>query len=148
MDMVLCRIYRKAVSWKSMEQRAKPNHAQKENPVFSAGDEYEDSPSNSFTVNGSFQLSNEMPETGFSSVHYDNQEGECSSDLSKRNDECNLFDFLEPIMCCEETMVLRTPKACKPPPLELPTLSMDSLFSSPSANNLSAWTPYALLSNP
>jgi len=88
-----------------------------------------------------------MRETGGSSLHYQKQEGVCSSDLSKTNDEDSLFECLERIMFCEET------KACEPPRLELPTLSMDCLFGheaipSPWADNINAWTPYALLSTP
>ena len=136
--MVLCRIYRKAVTQKSMEQRAKPiDNGEEESVVLS--DEYEEKV-HSLTFNVSCQ-SNPMTEAKFSSLNYLDHEGVCSS-LSKTKDESSIFDCLEPIMFLEETMVSKTPKSCKPPQLEVPNLSMDFWFSQPIE------TPYALLSTP
>eukprot|EP00253_Pinus_taeda_P032055 PITA_32055 len=147
MDMVLCRIYRKTASQKSLEQPAKPNHVEKEDPAFSGRDKYEENLSNSFTLNGSYQLQNATGETGACSLHSQNQETECSSYLSNASDEDSLFECLEPVMFCDVT------KACKQQQLELPTLPLDWLFnheaiSSPWADNINAWTPYGLLSTP
>eukprot|EP00253_Pinus_taeda_P021461 PITA_21461 len=142
-DMVLCRIYRKAASRKSMEQQpTKP----KEDPSFLAGDKYEEKIPNSFTLNGSGQLSSATRETGASSLQSRNEEAVCSSDLSKANDEDSLFEFLEPVMLGEET------KSCKQQHFELPTLPLDCLFNHetiPSTwpNNINAWSPYDLLSS-
>jgi hypothetical protein len=136
-DMVLCRIYKKAVTKKSMEERAKPIDVGKEEPGVSS-DEYEQS-FHSPALNVSCQSI--LPEAKVSSSHYLDHEGVCSS-LINTNDDSSLFDCLEPIMFCEESMVLKTPKSCKPPQLEVPNLSMDFWFSQPIE------TPYALLSTP
>eukprot|EP00253_Pinus_taeda_P018577 PITA_18577 len=140
-DIVLCRIYRKAASQKSMEQRANLDYFRKEESAVS-GDEYKEG-SHSVTLNDSCQLSNSVTRDQVSSIHYnENQEGLCSSDPGKTNKEARLFECLEPIISSEETMVLKTPKTCKPAQLELPILSMDSFFSR------SISTPYSLLPTP
>lgn len=51
-DMVLCRIYRKCASQKSMEERTKPDRVEKETLVVSVGHEYEGN-CLSVTLNGS-----------------------------------------------------------------------------------------------
>eukprot|EP00253_Pinus_taeda_P017837 PITA_17837 len=135
-DMVLCRIYRKAVTQKSIEQRAKAIDVCKDEPVASS-DKYEEK-FHLLAVNGSCQ-SDPMPESNVSSLQYVDPDGALSC-LSKTRDESSLFDCLEPIMCFEESMVLKTPKSCNLRQLELPNLSMDLLFSQPIE------TPYALLS--
>lgn len=141
MDMVLCRIYRKAASLKSLEERAKSDHLEKEERVQSVGDEYPEK-SHSDTLNGSCQLSNPMTETTISSLPHKNENGMCSS-VSETNNESDLFDCLEPFMFCEDTTVFMTPKARKrPPQLELPKLPIDCLFTQPIA------TPFSLLSTP
>jgi hypothetical protein len=106
-DMVLCRIYRKAVTQKSMEQRAKPIDVDKEESVV-LSDEYEEK-SHSLTFNVSCQ-SNPMTEAKCFFITLSDHEGVCSS-LSKTKDESSIFDCLEPIMFLEETMVLKTPKS-------------------------------------
>lgn len=129
MDMVLCRIYRKAASHKSIEERAKSDHLEKEERVHSLGDEYLEK-SHSDTLNGSCQLSNPMTETTISSLPHKNEDGMCYFSVSTTNNESNLFDCLEPFMFYEGTTVLKTPKARKrPPQLELPKLPMDCLFT-------------------
>eukprot|EP00253_Pinus_taeda_P004800 PITA_04800 len=142
MDMVLCRIYRKAVSHKSIEEGAKSDHLEKEERAHSVGDEYPEK-SHSDTLNGSCQLSNPTTETTISSLPHKNENGMCSSSVSETNNESNLFDFLEPFMFYEDTMVFMTPKARKrPPQLELPKLLIDCLFTQSIA------TPFSLLSTP
>jgi hypothetical protein len=64
------------------------------------------------------------------------------SSLSKTKDEASVFYSREPLIFCEETMELKTPKAQNPPQLELPMSSMESVF------NQQIGTPYALLSSP
>ena len=143
--MVLCKIYKKATSQKSMEQRA--NHSlEVDNKEFvDSTDEYQKK-CYSKSVNVSCK-SNPNPMTDADandcSLHYLDHEGDCSS-LFKTMDEFNLFDCLEPIMSCEESMVLKTPTTCKlPPKLELANLSMDCIMFSQTVE-----TPYALLSTP
>eukprot|EP00253_Pinus_taeda_P011611 PITA_11611 len=140
-DIVLCRIYRKAVSQKSIEQRAMPDHVQSKEQVVSE-DEYKEEP-HSTILQDSFQISNTKTKTIVSSIHYtENQGGVWSPDLSKADEEASLFECLEPIMFCEETMAMRNPKSYKPPQLELPKLSMDCWFRQTIA------TPYSLLPTP
>eukprot|EP00253_Pinus_taeda_P020064 PITA_20064 len=136
MDMVLCRIYRKAASRKSMEQPVMPYHVEKEGPACSAPEKYEEKLSSSFPVNGSC-----------SSLHSWNEEAACSSELSKANDVHSLFEGLEPVMFGEES------KVCKQQHIELPTLSLDCLFNpealpSPWSDIINAWAPYGLPSTP
>lgn len=139
-DIVLCRIYRKAASQRSMELQAKPDHVVKEETAVS-GDEYEDT-SYSTTLNNGGQLSNPMTEIEVSSLYYQKRERVCSSDQSKTNNGDSLYECLEPIMLSEETRVLKNPKACKTALLELPNMSLNCPLSQPIA------TPPALLSTP
>jgi len=135
MDIVLCRIYRKAASEKTMKQREKAYCFETKEPIVS-GDEHEEK-SHPVTLNGGCQLSNPVAKSQISSLHYnENQEGVCSSDPGKTNKETGLFECLEPIIFSEETMVLKTPKAWKPAQLELPELSIDSLFGQPISTRL------------
>ena len=55
-DVVLCRIYRKAVSQKSMEQGAMPNYVEREEAELVSRDEYEEKSHsiNCSTAHGSF----------------------------------------------------------------------------------------------
>eukprot|EP00253_Pinus_taeda_P018934 PITA_18934 len=141
-DIVLCRVYRKAVSQKSIEQRAVLDYVQREEPVVSGRDQYKEK-SHSPTIHDNFKISNTIAKTRISSVHYtENQREICSSALGKPHEETSMFKCLEPIMFCDETMAMKNPKSYKPPQLELPKLSMDYLFSQPLA------TPQSLLSTP
>ena len=135
-DIVLCRIYRKAASNKSMEHPATQDYLDKEEPVVS-GDNYGEK-SHSVTLDhDSCQLSNPVEKSDVFPLHYNvNDEGVGSSDPGKSNvKEDSFFDCLEPIMepiiFSEETTVLKTPTACNPAQLELPKLSMDSWLSQP-----------------
>jgi len=126
-DIVLCRIYKKAISHKSIEQRAKLDYIQREEPIVS-GDGYEEK-SHSTILQGSFQISNPLTKTRVSSLHYiENHDEICSSAPAKTNEEASLFECLEPIIFFEETMTMKNLKAYKPPQLELPKYSMDCLF--------------------
>lgn len=145
-DVVLCKIYRKAVSQKSMEERAMPDYVQREEPIVSRDELYEEK-SHSTTVHGSFQISNPFmtESTEVSSLRYDeNQKAVWSSALGNTDEEeGSLFECLESIMFCEESLALKNPKAyIKPPQLELPKLSIDCLLSQPIAS------PFSLLSSP
>eukprot|EP00253_Pinus_taeda_P006670 PITA_06670 len=153
MEIVLCRIYRKAASWKSVEERSKPARFEKEDPGFSPGDEYEEKQSNLLTINGSCRQTNPMTQADISSLHFQNHGGVCSSDLCKTNNEDDLLETVEPKMFGEDTTRSKTPKARAPPHLELATFSMDFFFSheqiaTPWADNPNAWAPCALLSTP
>lgn len=125
-DIVLCRIYKKAASQKTMEQQSRTDLVVKEETALSA-DEYEDT-SQSTTLNGGGQLSNAMTEIEVSSLYYQKRERVCSSDQCKTSHEASVFECLEPIMLSEETRVLRNPKACKTDQLVFPDLSPESLL--------------------
>ena len=109
----------------------------KEEPVVS-GDNYgEKSHSVTLDHHDSYQLSNPVEKSDVFSLHYNvDDEGVGSSDPGKSNViEDSFFDCLEPIMepiiCSEETTVLKILTACNPAQLELPKLSMDSWLSQP-----------------
>eukprot|EP00253_Pinus_taeda_P020945 PITA_20945 len=97
-DMVLCRICRKAVTQKSIEQRAKAIDVRKEERVASS-DMYEER-FHSANINGCCQ-SNPVTEAKVSSLNCQDHEGVCSC-VSKTRDESSYFDILEPIMFCKE----------------------------------------------
>ena len=142
-DMVLCKIYKKATTQKSMEQRANHSLEVDNKELVDSTDEYQEK-CYSKSVNVSCKSNPKTDaDANDCSLHYLDHEGDCSS-LFKTMDESNLLDCLEPIMSCEESMVLKTPTTCKlPPKLELANLSMDCIMFSQTVE-----TPYALLSTP
>lgn len=124
MDMVLCRIYRKTASQKSIEQRTKADRLDKEERIVLDSDEFEEK-CHRATIDP-----NQMKETKDSSLHHKkNPKGVCSSATSTTDNDVTLFDYLEPIISYEENMVLKNPKDRGQLQFELPNLSMDCLFS-------------------
>jgi hypothetical protein len=106
MDMVLCRIYKKAASQKSMEQRTQSVGVEKGKLVVSTRHEYEEK-CHSISLYGSSCQSTPMTEAKVpTSCHNEKQKGVCSSNFSKMNNEAIQFKCLEPIMSSEERLVL------------------------------------------
>eukprot|EP00253_Pinus_taeda_P026848 PITA_26848 len=123
MDMVVCRIYRKAASHKSTEQRTKRHRVDNENLVASTGDECEEEKCHSINFNGCLFQSNPITEAKVSPPHYtengkgvsysnvpkmdnqarqlEDQKRDCFSHVSNRKNEASQSECLRSMKFCE-----------------------------------------------
>ena len=104
-DMVLCRIYKKAASQKSMEQRTESVGIEKGKLVVSARDEYEQK-CHSISLDDSSSQSSPMTESTISTLHYNANKGVYLNFSKMNNEDHNQIQCVQSMMSfSEETLV-------------------------------------------